>query len=120
MVVKTEINIGTKSIPIEFSFMTIREIEKAGYSLPNLQDIIKNEFSGLLIELIKAGAKVARRSADEVLSDYDVADWVNEHGLMSEEVQGVFSKFTESISEGVPKNEMAVKPQRVKKATPQK
>lgn len=120
MVVKTEINIGTKSIPIEFSFMTIREIEKAGYSLPNLQDLIKNEFSGLLIELIKAGAKVARRSTDEVLSDYDVADWVNEHGLMSDPVQGVMSKFTESISEGVPKNEMAVKPQRIKKATPQK
>lgn len=120
MVVKTEINIGTKSIPIEFSFMTIREIEKAGYSLPNLQDLIKNEFSGLFIEVVKAGAKVARRSTEDVLTDYDVADWVDEYGLMSETVQGVFSKFNESISEGVPKNEMAVKPQRVKKATPQK
>lgn len=120
MTVETKIHIGERAFPLKFSFMTIREIEKAGYPMATLESAINNSITGLLIEIVKAGAKVAIKSKEEVLTEDDIVDWVDEHGFLSETVQNIIIKFTESLSEGVPKNEIAVKPQRVKKATPQK
>lgn len=120
MAIETKIHVNGKPILLKFSFMTIREIEKEGYSVANLQDSIKNNYTGLVIAIVKAGAKVAVKSKEDVISEDEIIDWIDEHGFMSETVQNVVAKFTENLTEGVPKNEIAVKPQRVKKATPPK
>lgn len=120
MAIETKIHVNGKPILLKFSFMTIREIEKEGYSITNLQETMKSDYTGLIISIVKAGAKVAVKSKEDVISEDEIIDWIDENGFLSEAVQNVVARFTENLTEGVPKNEIAVKPQRVKKVTPPK
>ena len=114
----TEIKINDRTIPLKFSFLTVRELEKRGFPVADLKNAMETGYTDLLVEVVRTGAMTAVKAHEDVLSEDDVIEWVDANGFLSETVQDVFLLFVRSQTEGVSKNSKAVKPK--KKATPQK
>jgi hypothetical protein len=111
---ETVINIGDREIQLRFSFMTMRTLEQMGLKITDLQRRVENDYTGILIDAVIAGAK----TADVDITEDDVIQWVDENGFLSPTVQNVLAMFLESLTNGVPvsKNVQAVQ----EKKAPQK
>ena len=111
---ETVINIGDREVPLRFSFMTMRHLEQMGFKLSDFQHKINNDYTGILIDAVIAGAKTVEID----ITEDDVIQWVDENGFLSPTVQNVLTMFLESQTNGVPvsKNVKAVQ----EKKAPQK
>lgn len=106
----TEINVNGRAIPVKFGSYVIKRLEDDGIRIADLSDRIQDKFIDTATKIVYYGAiNATEGKSGEGVSIDDVYDWLDENGLLSENVTKVTQLFFKQLSDGVPKSKTTAK-----------
>jgi hypothetical protein len=103
---RTEITVNGKVIPVKFGSFVVKCLEDDGIKLADLSERVQEKFVDTATKIVYYGAVNATEGkSGEGVSIDDVYDWLDEKGMLSEDVTKVTQLFFKQLSDGVPKTQ---------------